>query len=139
MDATLAEIHQIAADPRVSQMFPDGFDADDVLVRLHTIGSVSMTMAEQEGEDGARSLLYTVETQLRDGSDESADASGLTLCAAAMRCLLACEDALAFHAAEGFGAFDALLAGNGLLADEAELGQMTERGLDDLSDLLADA
>lgn len=106
-----AELESVLADPRLHGRWTDGFTTDDVLAALHEIGRLRLGVREGEPDACGRAVTeYAVVVVLRDESDGRATGRGLSLTAAALRCLLEAEGDLADEVRRGLASLDDLLA-----------------------------
>jgi hypothetical protein len=93
-DAARRELEELLCGPVLLERWPDGLTTDDVLAALAELGTLALGAP---CDDRPR---YRCRLLLHDGSGGCA-ASGLTLTAAAVRCLLEAEADISAHAAAG--------------------------------------
>ena len=90
------ELVRLLKGPVLLERWPDGLTTDDVLGALSELGRLSLAAPTEELERYRCSLF------LHDGAGRCSG-SGLTLTAAAVRCLLEAEEGIAALAAGGLG------------------------------------
>jgi len=88
------ELDRLLRGPLLLERWPDGLTTDDLLAALGELGTLTL------GAPGEGRPSYRCRLVLHDGSGGCAG-SGLTLTAAALRCLLEAEADIAALAAEG--------------------------------------
>lgn len=88
------ELDRLLRGPVLLARWPDGLTTDDVLGALTELGRVALVAPSEELERYRCSLV------LPDGAG-SCSGTGLTLTAAAVRCLLEAEEGIAALAADG--------------------------------------
>ncbi len=102
-DDAARELDRLLRGPVLLERWPDGLTTDDVLSALGEFGQLAL-VAPSEGFERYRCSLV-----LRDGAG-GCSGTGLTLTAAAVRCLLEAEEGIAALAAEGLAELQRSLA-----------------------------
>ena len=97
------ELDRLLRGPVLLARWPEGLTTDDVLGALSELGRISLA-APTEGLERYRCSLA-----LHDGAG-SCSGSGLTLTAAAVRCLLEADEGIASLAADGIAELQRSLA-----------------------------
>ena len=97
------ELDRLLRGPVLLARWPDGLTTDDVLGALSELGRIALA-APTEGLERYRCSLA-----LHDGAG-SCSGSGLTLTAAAVRCLLEADEGIASLAADGIAELQRSLA-----------------------------
>jgi hypothetical protein len=100
------ELDRLLRGPVLSQRWPDGLTTDDVLAALTELGSLALA-APADGDGRYRCSLTL------HGEAGACSGSGLTLTAAAVRCLLEVEEGIAALAADGLAQLQAGLSTGG--------------------------
>jgi hypothetical protein len=93
-DDAARELDRLLRGPVLLARWPDGLTTDDVLRALAELGRVALVAPSEQLERYRCSLV------LPDGAG-SCSGTGLTLTAAAVRCLLELEEGIAALAADG--------------------------------------
>ena len=93
-DEAARELDRLLRGPMLLQRWPDGLTTDDLLAALGDLGTLAL------GAPCEVRPRYRCRLVLKDGSGECLG-RGLTLTAAALRCLLEAEAEIAALAAEG--------------------------------------
>ncbi len=106
--AAAAELDTLLSDPSLRRRWPHGFTSDDVLDELTLLGHVVVAVREAPP---ARVPPFTCRLELHEPGAGAVFGGGLSLTAAALRCLVEAED---------------------------EFAGEVQRGLADLADLLDD-
>lgn len=88
------ELVRLLRGPVLLQRWPDGLTTDDVLAALSELGSLTLA-APADGHEHYRCSLTL------HGEAGGCSGAGLTLTAAAVRCLLEAEEGIAALAADG--------------------------------------
>ena len=107
----VAELDALLSDPSLRRRWPQGFTSDDVLDELTLLGHVVVGVRESPP---GRVPPFTCRLQLADPGLGAVFGAGLSLTAAALRCLAEAEDDLSDEVLRG-------LAELGDLLDEDEL------------------
>jgi hypothetical protein len=102
-DDARRELDRLLRGPVLLERWPDGLTTDDVLAALSELGRLSLAAPTEELERYRCSLV------LHDGAGRCSG-SGLTLTAAAVRCLLEAEEGIAALAADGLAELQRSLA-----------------------------
>ena len=97
------ELDRLLRGPVLLARWPDGLTTDDLLGELAELGQLALVAP---AEDSARFRCSLV---LHDGAG-SCSGTGLTLTAAAVRCLLEAEEGIAALAADGIAELQRSLA-----------------------------
>lgn len=97
------ELDRLLRGPVLLERWPDGLTTDDVLGALSELGQVALAAPTAERE------RYRCSLALHDGAG-SCSGTGLTLTAAAVRCLLEAEEGIAALAADGLAELQRSLA-----------------------------
>ena len=93
-DEAARELDRLLRGPVLLRRWPDGLTTDDLLAALGELGTLAL------GDPSEVRSTYRCRLVLNDGSG-SCVGNGLTLTAAALRCLLEAEAEIAALAAEG--------------------------------------
>ena len=102
-DDARRELDRLLRGPVLLERWPDGLTTDDVLGALAELGRLALVAPSEELERYRCSLV------LHDGAGRCSG-SGLTLTAAAVRCLLEAEEGIAALAADGLAELQRSLA-----------------------------
>ena len=97
------ELDRLLRGPVLLGRWPDGLTTDDVLGALSELGRIALVAPSEELERYRCSLV------LHDGAG-SCSGTGLTLTAAAVRCLLEAEEGVVALAADGIAELQRSLA-----------------------------
>jgi hypothetical protein len=105
-----AELDALLGHPALSGRWHDGFTTDDVLECLVMLGRVSVDVRDDlDYSSGTLPPRFACRLELRDGGVGASFGEGLSLTAAALRCLIEAEAELADEVERGLGALRDLL------------------------------
>ena len=102
----VAELDALLCDPALRGRWPEGFTVDDVLAELMALGRVALDVRDAPAFSGD-ALPFACRLELHD--ETAIFGEGRTLTAAALRCLIEAEAALAHEVARGLDALGELL------------------------------
>ena len=101
-----AELDTLLCDPSLRRRWPQGFTSDDVLDELTLLGQVMVAVRESPA---AGVPPFTCRLAPREPGAGVVLGGGLSLTAAALRCLIEAEDGLAGEVARGLADLGDLL------------------------------